>query len=194
MLSFSFVVFQWMTFFGFFLFQWDVSLETMLFIVDSCPQLRDIWGLDLLMLSPASISAIQSHIRRNNRWIGKFYLFFFLSCLTNFCLPLRFPWRHVLRELHFLSHSSERYATKSRWGLWDSLVSLSFITPISFSSISLRYPFPEWAKQASCWGCRHQLLWRRRRCWIFGSWSHGRPGLEFLRSGHKLNFVIAFCK
>ena len=58
-------------------FQWDVSLETMLFIVDSCPQLRDIWGLDLLMLSPASISAIQSHIRRNNRWIGKFHLGFF---------------------------------------------------------------------------------------------------------------------
>ena len=56
-----------------FIFQWDVSLETMLFIVDSCPQLRDIWGLDLLMLSPASISAIQSHIRRNNRWIGKFH-------------------------------------------------------------------------------------------------------------------------
>ena len=50
-------------------FQWDVSLETMLFIVDSCPDLRDIWGLDLLMLSPASIAAVQSHIQRNNRWI-----------------------------------------------------------------------------------------------------------------------------
>ena len=70
-------VFQWMTPMMLIFFQWDVSLETMLFIVDSCPQLRDIWGLDLLMLSPASISAIQSHIRRNNRWIGKFHLGFF---------------------------------------------------------------------------------------------------------------------
>ena len=41
----------------------------MLFIVDQCPRLRHIWGLDLLMLSPASIAAVQSHIKRNNRWI-----------------------------------------------------------------------------------------------------------------------------
>ena len=41
----------------------------MLFIVDQCPSLRHIWGLDLLMLSPASIAAVQNHIRRNNRWI-----------------------------------------------------------------------------------------------------------------------------
>ena len=50
-------------------FQWDVSQETMLFIVDQCPKLRDIWGLDLLMLSPAAISAVQAHIKKNNRWI-----------------------------------------------------------------------------------------------------------------------------
>ena len=41
----------------------------MLFIVDQCPSLRHIWGLDLLMLSPASIAAVQNHIQRNNRWI-----------------------------------------------------------------------------------------------------------------------------
>ena len=41
----------------------------MLFIVDQCPRLRHIWGLDLLMLSPASIAAVQNHIKRNNRWI-----------------------------------------------------------------------------------------------------------------------------
>jgi len=46
-----------------------VNLETMLFIVDQCPSLRHIWGLDLLMLSPASIAAVQNHIERNNRWI-----------------------------------------------------------------------------------------------------------------------------
>ena len=46
-----------------------VNLETMLFIVDQCPSLRHIWGLDLLMLSPASIAAVQNHIQRNNRWI-----------------------------------------------------------------------------------------------------------------------------
>ena len=47
----------------------QVNLETMLFIVDQCPSLRHIWGLDLLMLSPASIAAVQNHIERNNRWI-----------------------------------------------------------------------------------------------------------------------------
>ena len=41
----------------------------MLFIVDQCPSLRHIWGLDLLMLSPASIAAVQKHIQRNNRFI-----------------------------------------------------------------------------------------------------------------------------
>ena len=41
----------------------------MLFIVDQCPSLRHIWGLDLLMLSLASIAAVQNHIERNNRWI-----------------------------------------------------------------------------------------------------------------------------
>ena len=41
----------------------------MLFIIDQCPSLRHIWGLDLLMLSPASIAAVQSHIKRNNRHI-----------------------------------------------------------------------------------------------------------------------------
>lgn len=50
-------------------FQWDVSLETMLFIVDQCPKLRDIWGLDLVMLSPSAIAAVQSHIKKNNRHI-----------------------------------------------------------------------------------------------------------------------------
>lgn len=50
-------------------FQWEVCLETMLFIVDQCPKLRHIWGLDLLMLSPQSISAVQQHIVRNNRHI-----------------------------------------------------------------------------------------------------------------------------
>jgi hypothetical protein len=43
-------------------FQWEVSLETMLFIIDNCPRLRHIWGLDLLMLSPQSISAIQVNV------------------------------------------------------------------------------------------------------------------------------------
>ena len=87
-------------------FQWEVCLETMLFIVDQCeffkkktksiivhtkfftksskyfvlmkwyffcttgPKLRHIWGLDLLMLSPQSITAIQQHITNNNRYIG----------------------------------------------------------------------------------------------------------------------------
>lgn len=50
-------------------FQWEVSLETMLFIVDQCPKLRHIWGLDLLMLSPQSITAVQQHIVNNNREI-----------------------------------------------------------------------------------------------------------------------------
>ena len=48
---------------------YQVNLETMLFIIDQCPRLRHIWGLDLLMLSPASIAAVQSHIKRNNRFI-----------------------------------------------------------------------------------------------------------------------------
>jgi len=50
-------------------FQWEVCLETMLFIIDQCPVLRHIWGLDLLMLSPQSITAIQQHITKNNRSI-----------------------------------------------------------------------------------------------------------------------------
>ena len=50
-------------------FQWEVCLETMLFIIDQCPVLRHIWGLDLLMLSPQSITAIQQHITKNNRHI-----------------------------------------------------------------------------------------------------------------------------
>lgn len=50
-------------------FQWEVCRETMLFIVDQCPQLRHIWGLDLLMLGPQSIAAIQQHILQNNRHI-----------------------------------------------------------------------------------------------------------------------------
>ena len=41
----------------------------MLFIIDQCPLLRHIWGLDLLMLSPQSITAIQQHITKNNRHI-----------------------------------------------------------------------------------------------------------------------------
>ena len=51
-------------------FQWRVSLETMLFIIDQCPKLRHIWGLDLLMLSPEAIATIQQHIKRNNRDIA----------------------------------------------------------------------------------------------------------------------------
>ena len=43
-------------------FQWEVCLETMLFIIDNCPRLNHIWGLDLLMLSPQSIAAIQVSI------------------------------------------------------------------------------------------------------------------------------------
>lgn len=48
-------------------FQWRVSLETMLFLIDQCCQLNTIFGLDLLMLCPESISIIQEHITRNNR-------------------------------------------------------------------------------------------------------------------------------
>ena len=50
-------------------FQWPVSLETMLFLIDQCPDLATIYGLDMLMLCPRSIALIQTHIRRNNRAI-----------------------------------------------------------------------------------------------------------------------------
>ena len=41
------------------------------FFCTTGPKLRHIWGLDLLMLSPQSITAIQQHITNNNRYIGK---------------------------------------------------------------------------------------------------------------------------
>ena len=40
-------------------FQWPVSLETMLFLIDQCPELSVIFGLDMLMLCPKSIALIQ---------------------------------------------------------------------------------------------------------------------------------------
>lgn len=58
-------------------FQWKVSLETMLFVIDSCVNLRNIWGLDLLMMCPVSIRTIQEHIARNNRWIDLHDVSFF---------------------------------------------------------------------------------------------------------------------
>ena len=47
-------------------FQWEVSLDTMLYLIDQTPGLATIWGLDLLMMSPAGVKTIQDHIRKNN--------------------------------------------------------------------------------------------------------------------------------
>jgi len=47
-------------------FQWEVSLDTMLYLIDQTKGLRTIWGLDLLMMSPAGVQTIQEHIRINN--------------------------------------------------------------------------------------------------------------------------------
>jgi len=47
-------------------FQWEVSLDTMLYLIDQSTQLRKIWGLDLLMMSPNGVATIRDHIRKNN--------------------------------------------------------------------------------------------------------------------------------
>lgn len=47
-------------------FQWEVSLDTMLYLIDQSPFLSCIWGLDLLMMNPAGVKTIQDHIRLNN--------------------------------------------------------------------------------------------------------------------------------
>merc|ERR1719209_2549570 len=47
-------------------FQWEVSLDTMLYLIDQTKGLKTIWGLDLLMMSPAGVQTIQEHIRINN--------------------------------------------------------------------------------------------------------------------------------
>ena len=38
----------------------------MLYLIDQSPSLTCIWGLDLLMMSPAGVSTIKDHIRLNN--------------------------------------------------------------------------------------------------------------------------------
>jgi len=47
-------------------FQWEVSLDTMLYLIDQTIGLKTIWGLDLLMMSPTGVKTIQDHIRKNN--------------------------------------------------------------------------------------------------------------------------------
>ena len=78
-------------------FEWEVCLETMLFIIAQCPQLRHIWGLDLLMLSPQSISAIQQHITQNNRHIGN----------AEFSTVLYTRWRFIKKIVKICLHSSK---------------------------------------------------------------------------------------
>jgi len=46
--------------------QWEVSLDTMLYLIDQSTKLTRIWGLDLLMMNPAGVLTIREHIRNNN--------------------------------------------------------------------------------------------------------------------------------
>ena len=47
-------------------YQWDVSLETILYMIDQTPALNTIWGLDLLLICQKSRETVESHIRKNN--------------------------------------------------------------------------------------------------------------------------------
>ena len=49
------------------IYQWgDISLETILYLIDQAKQLRTIWGLNLLSLTEAARETIRSHLRKNN--------------------------------------------------------------------------------------------------------------------------------
>ena len=49
------------------LYQWgNISLETILYLIDQAKQLTTIWGLDLLSLTDTARETITSHIRKNN--------------------------------------------------------------------------------------------------------------------------------
>ena len=47
-------------------YQWDVALETVLYLIDQTPSLTTIWGLDLLLICEESRETVENHIRKNN--------------------------------------------------------------------------------------------------------------------------------
>ena len=47
-------------------YQWEVALETILYLIDQTPSLTAIWGINLLNLSDQSKEAVRTHIRKNN--------------------------------------------------------------------------------------------------------------------------------
>ena len=53
-------------------YHWEVSLETLLYLIDQSIHLHTIWGLDLLTLSDESKTTIKDHIKKNNLNINIF--------------------------------------------------------------------------------------------------------------------------
>ena len=89
-------------------FQWEVSLDTLLYLIDSGPRLRQLWGVDLLMLSSSGVRAIREHIRKNNLNI----------CLHDGIAP------EPPRGLNFLSERSNLRAESSDHGAQADLESI----------------------------------------------------------------------
>ena len=53
-------------------YHWEVSLETLLYLIDQSGHLRTIWGLDMLALGDADKETVRSHVRKNNLNIEMF--------------------------------------------------------------------------------------------------------------------------
>ena len=47
-------------------YHWEVSLDTLLYLIDQCPCLKTLWGLNLLNLSNTSKDTVRNHIKKNN--------------------------------------------------------------------------------------------------------------------------------
>ena len=47
-------------------YHWEVSLETLLYLIDQSSELRTIWGLNMLTLSEEAKKTVKDHIQKNN--------------------------------------------------------------------------------------------------------------------------------